>query len=155
MKKGKLQSNNKTFLSGDKSFAKISSLPLYRDNVENCLQAQKKVVLHGYKYFSKVSAVGENTISTLKSISKASRSTFIYRFHFDPYFCKSSCLMDLCKAFRKMKGIKDLNIAFRRLDRLNESDVVLPYMTKQIRMIKLRFELPKYYLYTTEKMLRE
>ncbi len=56
----------------------------YRKHVQNGLIAQKEILMRGYKYFSRVSAVGETTAQTLKTLSKSTSSKFIHRFQFDP-----------------------------------------------------------------------
>ena len=60
------------------------SRPLHRKHIQHATKARKEILLHGYKYFSKVSAVGESTVKTLKSISKCAASRMIYSFQFDP-----------------------------------------------------------------------
>jgi len=52
-------------------------------------------------------------------------------------------LKDLCKAFKNIKELKCLNLVLRRLDRVNESDIIIPYLKKQYHLIRLRLELPK------------
>jgi len=54
------------------------------NHLQNGGKAQKDILIRGYKYLHKVSAVGETTTKTLRAISKSRSTKFIHRFQFDP-----------------------------------------------------------------------
>jgi len=145
MKSCKPLLSNEPFPLKASSSNKISAKPIYRKNIQNEVQAQKKILIQGIKYSSKISAVGKTTSMTLRFLSKSKAPKLTYAFEFDSYLCEKSCLPDLCKALSNntIKGLRYLNLVFRRLDRFNESDLVIPFVRKQLRLQKLRLELPK------------
>jgi len=57
--------------------------------------------MRGYKSFSKLGALGEQTIQTLNIIDKSVPLKFIKDFEFDPYLCETSGLQELRRSFKK------------------------------------------------------
>lgn len=58
--------------------------PMIYRKVQNNKAMRRKIVIHGNKYFSKLSACGEDTALTLGNIARCRSMKYIRKFEFDP-----------------------------------------------------------------------
>jgi len=121
----------------------ISPIPMIHRKIQNDKRMRERLVVTGYKHFSKVSASGEDTEKTLRNIIRASSLKYIRNLEFDPYLCEKSYMKPFCRAIKKFNNLQGLNLVIRRLDYVNESDILRPYMLNLHKMTKIRFELTK------------
>jgi len=117
--------------------------PIIYRKIQNDKKIRSKLRISGYKYISKVSACGEDTPLTLTNISNSRCTKYIRKLEFDPYLCEKSHMKPLSKVVKKFKDLTELNIVIRRLDWMNESDILEPFVIRQLKLKKLRFELTK------------
>jgi len=111
--------------------------------IQNDKRMRTRLLINGYKHFSKVSACGEDTKVTLENIVKSQNIRYIRRFEFDPYMCEKSYMKPLSKAMRKLKDIQEFNLVIRRLDYQNESNILEPFVMRLTRLLKIRLEMTK------------
>jgi len=121
----------------------IKSIPIIHHKVQNSSFINKRLRMRGYKSFSKLGALGEQTIQTLNIIDKSVPLKFIKDFEFDPYLCETSGLQELRRSFKKLKFTKKLNLVIRRVNSQNETNIIAPFIQRIRRVKKLRMEFPK------------
>jgi len=122
---------------------KISPIPIIYRKLQNDKKMRTRLVIKGFKSFSKFSACGEDTQRILENLSKSRNMKFIRKLEFDPYLCEKSYIKLFGKALRRFNDIRDLNLVIRRLDYVDESNILGPFMIRLIRLKKLRLELNK------------
>jgi len=129
--------------------SKIIPLPLIRTKFKETSKLDKKLTVHGCKYFQKVAALGQDTPKILEHIRKLSNLKYVRSFEFDPYLCEESCLNYLERVLDRIKGrTKDINIFIRRVQGKEEIRKISKGLVKQDnRMTKLRIEIS-----STEKL---
>jgi len=66
---------------------------------------------------------------------------YIRKLEFDPYLCDKSHIKPFSKAIRKFKDLRDLNLVIRRLDYMNESNLLKSFMLRLTKIKKIRLEL--------------
>jgi len=125
--------------------------PMIYRKIQNDKRMRVRLVVKGYKSFSKLYAAGEDTKVVLDNLSKSRNMKFIRRFEFDPYLCEKSHVRPFAKALKKLKDVKDLNLVIRRLDYADESSILAPYMIRLIRLKKFRIEVTKFVEYLSDK----
>jgi len=103
----------------------------------------RKLPVYGFKNFSKFSASGEDTPLILENLLKSHNLKYIKKLEFDPYLCEKSYMEPLKKVVKRYKDIRDINIVIRRLDYTNESDILMPFMMRLTKLLKIRLELTK------------
>jgi len=121
----------------------ISPIPIIYRRVQNDKKMRTRLAVNGYKNFSKLSACGEDAPLTLGNVVKSRNVKYIRKFEFDPYFCEKSHMKLLGKTLKKFKDIQSFNLVIRRLDYIDESDILEPFMIRLIRLKKFRLELIK------------
>jgi len=104
---------------------------------------REKLFAHGHKNFWKLSACGEDSPLILGSIIKSNNIKYIRKLEFDPYLCEKSYIKPLSKVIKKFNSIQDINLVIRRLDYLDESDILGPYVVRLLKLRKMRIELAK------------
>jgi len=95
-------------------YREIKAIPLIRVNINNNIQEKQRLALKGYKYFSNLTASGENTENKLENIKKSKSLKLIKKFEFDAYLCKNSCIKPLSKIFKNLGMTTNLTLIFRR-----------------------------------------
>jgi len=123
------------------SSSKISPIRIIYKKIQNDKRMRTRLTVNGYKHFSKLSACGEDTPLTLGNFIKSRNIKYIRKFEFDPYLCEKSHIKLLGKAIEKLKNIHDINLVLRRLDYVNESDLLEPVMIRMNKLKKFRLEL--------------
>jgi len=63
---------------------KFSPIPMIYRKIQNDKRMRVRLVVKGYKSFSKLYAAGEDTKVVLDNLSKSRNMKFIRRFEFDP-----------------------------------------------------------------------
>jgi len=121
---------------------KIPPIPLVRKDLANSSYTRNRLQIYGYKNFSKVSAVGKGTQKVLSHIKHSQNLKTVQALEFDPYLCDSSYLKDFVRALNKLKDLKGVNIIVRRVDRTNESNILLPFIKRLAKLKALRIEVP-------------
>jgi len=97
--------------------SKIAPIPMIYCKIQNDKKMRTRLTITGYKSFSKLSAAGEDSQTTLDNITKPHNvMRYIRKLEFDPYLCEKSYMKPLSKALRKFKDIRGLNLVIRRLD---------------------------------------
>jgi len=123
------------------SSSKISPIRIVYKKVQNDKKMRTRLGVNGYKSFSKLSACGEDTSLTLGNFIKSRNIKYIRKFEFDPYLCEKSHIKLLGKAITKLKGIQDFNLVLRRLDYMNESNLLEPVIARMNKLTRFRLEL--------------
>jgi hypothetical protein len=123
--------------------AKIYPMPILYTKFQNTPTLREKIVIHGHKYLSKLSASGPGTSQVLKGIKKSQSLKFAPSFEYDPYLCDESYLDLLSKALMKLKHTKDLNLVIRRLDKSDELSKLTKQVKRLLKLYKLRLEAPR------------
>jgi len=118
-------------------------IPIIYRKIQNDKRMREKLLAHGHKNFSKLSACGEDTPLTLGNIVKSNNIKYIRKLEFDPYLCEKSYIKPLGKALKKFREMQDINIVIRRLDYLNESNILEPYVIRLLKLRRIRLELTK------------
>jgi len=134
------QNLNKYF--GHLNLNKIHSMPLTRKNLANSSYIRNRLQIYGYKHFEKISACGRGTYKTLKYMRHSPNLKTVKTLEFDPYLCDSSHLTDLVQALKRFRDIKDLILVIPRVNRVNESNILSPFLKKLSKLLKLRIDIP-------------
>jgi len=141
--KHKISGSSSEFFVKKSSSVNISPIPIIYRKIQNDKKIRSKLRVSGYKYISKVSACGEDTPLTLHNISKSGCTKYIRKLEFDPYLCEMSHMEPLSRVIKKFKDLTELNIVIRRLDWMNQSNILEPFVIRELKLKKLRFELAK------------
>ncbi len=127
------QSFNKYF--SNLNLGKINPIPLTRKIQAQSAIKRNRLQIYQYKHFSKVCATGKTTYKVLDHLKNSPSIKTLYSLEFDPYLCDSSYLRNLVQALKRFPKIKDLDLNIPRVDRKNESNILVPF-TKRLTILK-------------------
>jgi len=122
---------------------KINPIPILHIKLQNSPIMREKFVIHGYKYFSKVSAAGQSTPQVLKGIKRSQNLKYIRNFEFDPYLCDESYIGLLSQALARLKHTKIIKMFIRRLNESEDLSRLIPQVARLSRLYQFGIELPK------------
>jgi len=134
------QSLNKCFSYSNPG--KVGPIPLTRKIQAQSAISRNRLQIYQYKSFSKVSATGKSTYNVLNHLKNSPSIKTLHSLEFDPYLCDSSYLKDLVQALKKFPRIKHLDLNIPRVDRKNESNILVPFTKRLTTLKSLRINLP-------------
>jgi hypothetical protein len=132
------------------NFGKINPIPLTRKIQTQYAITKNRLQIYQYKHFSKVSAIGKSTYKVLNYLNNSPSIKTLHSLEFDPYLCDSSYLKDLSQTLKKLPKIKGLDMNIPRVDRTNESNILVPVTKRLTELKSLRVNIP-----TTENITED
>jgi hypothetical protein len=124
------------------NLGKINPIPLTRKiQVQSAIE-KNRLQIYQYKHFSKVSATGKTTYKVLDHLKNSPSIKTLNSLEFYPYLCDSSYLKDLTQTLKKFPKIKGLDLNIPRVDRKNESNILVPFTKRLTTLKSLRINLP-------------
>jgi len=65
----------------------------------------------------------------------------IVAFEFDPFHCDASYIGQLAKCFKNLRGLQDLEVNIRRIKKTNETNILVPFISRLHKARKLYLEI--------------